>query len=524
MSRTAKVVHSLAILSLLAGGAAAQVTRRVPEGTFGTQSVVRLSVVTPLGEGVLQPSAFEGREALSSLFSFQLDLVSESGRAIPFEALIGKEMRVTVSLAGGGTRHFHGLCSRFSQGDVDRARIYRAEIVPSFWLLTRRQGSRIFQEISVPEILRRVLAGVPGLAYEMRLQGTYHPRDYCVQYRESDFDFASRLMEEEGIFYFFTHTSDGHTMVLADTPQGHPDLPGPIAFRPEPIGSARAGTIAAWEKIQELRSGKYTLWDHHFELPGEHLEAVATIQDSVQVGGVLHRLAIADNDRLEIYDYPGGYAQRFDGIDPGGGERPEELRKIFEDARRTVQVRMQEEAAQSLLVRGASAAPVLAAGHKFSLTRHPDADGQYVLTSVQHRARQAADGQGGAYLNSFTCIPALLPYRPPRTTPKPVVPGTQTAVVTGPSGEEIFTDKYGRVKVQFHWDRSERRDEGSSGWVRVGALNAGTESGFLHIPRIGEEVVVAFEEGDPDRPIIVGSVYNAEHLPPLRSPTPPPAP
>ncbi|MEX2118232.1 MAG: type VI secretion system tip protein TssI/VgrG, partial [Pirellulales bacterium] len=278
-----------------------------------------------------------------------------------------------------------------------------------------------------------------------------------------------------------------------------------------------------WEKVQELRSGKYTLWDHSFELPDQHLEAENTIQDSVSVGQVSHKLKVGGNDQLEIYDYPGEYAQRFDGVDRGGGEQPSEVEKIFEDNARTVGIRMQQEAVPSLVVRGSGACPQFVSGHKFTLERHFNADGEYVLTGVEHSANLSGDyrsGESGTcqYMNSFVCIPAGIPYRPLITTPKPTIHGTQTAVVVGPSGEEIFTDKYGRVKVQFRWDRQGTNDGNSSCWVRVATPWAGKQWGAIHIPRIGQEVVVAFEEGDPDQPIIVGSVYNAEQMPPYSLP------
>jgi phage baseplate assembly protein gpV len=243
----------------------------------------------------------------------------------------------------------------------------------------------------------------------------------------------------------------------------------------------------------------------------------------VAAGQVSHTLKIGTSDKLEVYDYPGAYAKRFDGVSPGGGDRDVELQKIFEDNKRTVQLRMQEQAAGALVIQGGGNHRGFASGNQFTLERHHHADGAYLLTSVQHTARLDQDyrsgaGKGFRYSNSFTCIPAALPFRPARKTPRPVIHGTQTAVVVGPPGEEIFPDKYGRVKVQFHWDRRGRNDPSSSCWVRVASPWAGRNWGMIHIPRVGQEVVVAFEEGDPDRPIITGSVYNADHMPPYKLP------
>jgi type VI secretion system secreted protein VgrG len=487
-----------------------------------TQQKRAMAVTTPLGPDALLLVRLAMEEGLSRLFQMHLDLVAQADRDIAFDRVLGQPVVVRLELPGGKARFFHGICNRISQGHTDGDFTnYRMEVVPKFWLLTRRSQSRIFQQLSVPDILKKVLQGL-DVAFE--LSGTFHPRDFCVQYRETDFNFASRLMEEEGIYYFFKHTEGGHKMVVANTPQSHADVPGATSVIYETMtgGNRPDDRVLAWDKMQELRSGKYTLWDHCFELPHKHLEADKTIQDSVAVGKVTHKLKVGGNESLELYDYPGEYAQRFDGVAPGGGDRPTDLQKIFADNKRTVEVRMQAEALPSLVIHGQSACRQFTSGHKFSLTKHLNADGAYVLTSVTHLADLDGYRSGASdsfrYANHFTCIPAALPYRPQRATPKPVVQGTQTAVVVGPAGEEIFTDKYGRVKVQFHWDREGKNDANSSCWIRVGTPWAGKHWGMIHIPRIGQEVIVAFQEGDPDQPIIVGSVYNADQMPPYKLP------
>jgi type VI secretion system secreted protein VgrG len=328
-------------------------------------------------------------------------------------------------------------------------------------------------------------------------------------------------MEEEGIYYFFTHADGQHTMVLANTPQKHPDLKG-IRYEEASGGTREDERIVSWQKVQELRTGKYTLWDHHFQAPDKTLEAKESGVSSMQVGKVSHQLVVEANRDLELYDFPGEYAQRFDGINRGGGEQTTEVNKIFEDNKRTAKIRMQQEEVSSLIIHGAGNCGHLLGGHKFKLDRHPTAEGEYVLTSVSHTA-QAGDFRSDStdeftYQNSFTCIPVSLPFRPLRNTPKPMIPGTQTAVVVGPAGEEIFTDKFGRVKVQFFWDRDGKKDEQSSCWVRVATAWAGAKWGGIHIPRIGQEVVVTFVEADPDAPIIVGSVYNSDQMPPYELP------
>lgn len=489
-----------------------------------TQDNRPLRVTTAIGKDKLLLTSFSGHEEISRLFQFDLQLAGEIGTTVDFSALLGKPVVVAADVIGGevGTRYFHGIISQFSQGRRDNEfTYYRAEMRPMFWLLTRITQSRIFQQMTVPDILKKVLTGLP-VKYE--IQGTFEKRDYCVQYRESDFDFASRLMEEEGIYYYFKHTKDATEMVVANTPQSHSDVPFQKTIRYDEVsgGVRDQVNILSWEKTQEIRSGKTVLWDHCFELPHKHLDAEKVIQDSATVGTVAHKLKLAVAEKLELYDFPGGYAQRFDGIAPGGGDRAADIGKIHQDNARTVNLRMQEEAAQTLSIISTSDAPQITAGHKFTLDRHFDANGDYLITRVSHTASLGLSFRAGdgaySYSNEFRCMPMELPYRPVRLTERPTVAGSQTAVVVGPAGEEIFTDKYGRVKVQFHWDRAGKNDAGSSCWIRVATIWAGQKWGVIHIPRIGQEVVVDFIEGDPDQPIIVGSVYNADMMPPWELP------
>jgi type VI secretion system secreted protein VgrG len=490
-----------------------------------SQAGRHMSVETPLGADALLLETLTGTEALSEPFRFELGLFAQPGTPIDFERLLGQSVTVRIDVPAGGTRFVNGIISRFTQGgevrgsggDVTFIRC-RAELVPRLWLLGRRTHSRIFQQITVPDILKQVFAGLDAT---LQLQSHYEERDYCVQYRETDLAFASRLMEEEGIYYYFTHAAGKHTLVVADTPAGHPDVPvdAGLLFEVVEGGTRPEDRVCGWEKSQELRAGKVTLWDHCFELPGQNLASSDSAKADVRVGTVEHKLKLGANAGLELYDYPGLYAQRFDGIDPGGGDRAGDLQKIFDDNKRTAKVRMQQETARAIRADAESTCRQLTAGHAFTLARHPDADGKYVITRVRHEATlegaytNRANPEIG-YVNRFECIPFGLPYRPPVRTPRPVVHGTQTAVVVGPPGEEIATDKYGRIKVQFPWDRDGKKDLKSSCWVRVATGWAGKRWGAIHIPRIGQEVVVVFEEGDPDRPIVVGSVYNAEMMPP----------
>lgn len=488
-----------------------------------TQENRFIKIHTPLDEDALLLEGFSGQEALSSLFQFHLELLAENTTAVAFDKLLGQKATIEMSLPTGEARYFNGILSTFTQGGQNqRFTRYSAELVPQLWLLTRTMRSRIFQHMNVIDILKQVLA---GLEVSWETMGTFEPRDYCAQYRESDFHFASRLMEEEGIYYFFNHSADSHKMVVADTPQSHPDLdPSKIIYEAVEGGTRDEERIFTWDKTQDLRSGKSTLWDHCFELPGKHLEAEKTILETVQVGKVSHKLKVGGNDKFEIYDYPGAYAQRFDGVQSGGGDNSADLQKIFDDNVRTVGIRMQQEAVPSIVINCASNCRHLVSGYKFTLMLHFNADGQYVITSLSHVAKETyaigteAGKKESSYSNAFACIPFGVPFRPSRVTPRPFVHGSQTATVVGPNGEEIFTDKYSRVKVQFHWDREGQNNADSSCWCRVGTAWAGQQWGIIHIPRIGQEVIVDFLEGDPDQPIIVGSVYNAGQTPPYTLP------
>jgi type VI secretion system secreted protein VgrG len=479
-----------------------------------------IQFTTPLGQYKLLASDFRGREAVSELFRFQVDAVTEAADPITFENLLGKT--VTIAIQGiQGTRYFNGLVIGLTQGVREEVfTYYRVEMAPNLWKLTRNTKSFIYEQKSVIDILKILFAGL-DVDYS-GVTGTYEPREYCVQYRETDFNFASRLMEEEGIFYFFKHTDGGHTLMLGDTPQAF----AAITFQPDVIhqtgffATAEEDRITAWEKAQDLRSGKSTLWDYTFQMPDKNCETTAQVLDTVQAGTVTHQLSIAGNTSWELYDYPGGYAKRFDGIDKSGGDQASNLSKIFTDNDRTMKIRMEAETAGAMSILGQSLHVGLTPGYTFNLKNHYSDNGEYTLLSVDHQAHQpiGTETDQYRYTNSFRAIPNALPYRPPQTTPQPTVNGPQTAVVVGPSGEEIFTDKYGRVKVQFHWDRAGAKDANSSCWLRVGTHWAGKQWGAVHIPRIGQEVIVAFLEGDPDQPIIVGSVYNADNMPPYTLP------
>lgn len=445
--------------------------------------------VPSLGEDVLLLEGFTGEEQVSDPFEFTLQMLSEDVALDP-KKVLREPLILTLRLPDGSDRMIHGYCRRFAQHgrDEDLTR-YEAVIVPWIWFLSLNQDCKIFQEKTVLEILEEVFGKYEQADFENLCVESYQPKEYCVQYRESDLDFVSRLMEEEGIFYFFRHSEEGHKLVLADDRSAAEACTGQDLFRVETSPEARddEDVITSLEREHQVYTSKVTITDYDFVQPSMNLESSAT-----------------EDDYEEIYDYPGKYTKLSDG-------------------ERYASLRLQEAAAAQEVVRGTGRCRAFRSGYQFDLSEHyrADANQTYFLKSVWH------SGHGGGYrtsdsdaeyTNEFECIPASIPFRAPQRTPKPVVRGTQTAVVVGPSGEEIFTEKNGQVKVQFHWDRLGKKDENSSCWVRVSHPWAGKGWGAVSIPRIGQEVIVDFLEGDPDRPIITGRVYNAEAMPPFALP------
>ncbi|MGB9103836.1 MAG: type VI secretion system tip protein TssI/VgrG [Terriglobales bacterium] len=481
-----------------------------------TQAQRFLSLESPLGKDVLLIEGCSGTETVSGLFSYELDLLLDRlqtrAQSLTADSLIAKKVTVGMELQKG-QRYLNGVVKRLTQGHRDDRFIhYRVEIIPWLWLLTQRSNCRIFQNLSIPEIVKKVFDDLKKdysdlVAYRDATSGTYVKWDYCVQYRETDFNFVSRLLEQDGIFYYFEHSKDKHTLVLADAPTAFQTCAAQPKARFEPEGgySEREDTITSLSKQQELHPGKFKVRDHHFEMPSKSLEKAELT--SIKVGG---------NDKLEIYDYPGEYAQRFN--------KPEQRLGDVEPAgEHAVRLRMEEEEVGYETYSGTSNCRGFTAGSNFELTNHYDMNGKFVLVSVQHTMVQnphyVSDAVSAApYRNSFVCIPYGVPFRPRRLTPKPVVQGPQTAVVTVKKGEESWLDKYGRVRVQFHWDREGKKDENCTCWLRVTQPWAGKTWGAHFWPRVGQEVIVDFLEGDPDQPIITGCVYNSDEMPPYPLP------
>jgi type VI secretion system secreted protein VgrG len=458
-----------------------------------TQANRALRIDTPLGPDALLLRSVSGQEGISQLFRYELELLSEND-SISFDSIVGKGVSLHIQTVDS-ERSMSGYISRFSQGGQDeRFTRYHAEMVPWLWFLTRTSDCRIFQKMTAPDIIKKIFDELKFQDYSLRLYGSFRPRDYCVQYRETDFNFVSRLLEEEGICYFFEHDQEGkkHTLILANDPAAYqpcPDQPkarcdfSPGNWHPDDV-------IYEWRLEEEYRPSAWAHTDYNFETPSTNL--MATVKDD---GG------------YEVYDYPGFYQKKGDG---------DQLAKT----------RLQETVAFKNRATGKSNCRCFTTGATVELTDHyrKDMNQKWLLTAVQHQCTMgAAYGSGGTddgffYSNSFEAVPASVPFRPARITPKPSVQGCQTAVVVGPAGEEIYTEKYGRVKVQFFWDRLGKKNENSSCWIRVSHPWAGKGWGSVSIPRIGQEVIVDFLEGDPDQPIIVGRVYHAENMPPYPLP------
>ncbi|MDE2396668.1 MAG: type VI secretion system tip protein VgrG [Burkholderiales bacterium] len=433
-------------------------------------------------------------EELGRLFEFEIEAVADNP-VLDVLSLLGTPAGVALELPDASLRHFQGLVVEAgAAGAIGHGLYaYRLLLRPALWLLTRRADCRIFQGLSVVEILQQVFERF-ALEVDFQLGGRYAAREYCVQYRESDFNFASRLMEQEGIYYYFRHEASRHVMVLVDAAGRHAPCAGQAAFR---YSSAehdedRLDHVAEWGARRSVESGQVVLADYDWRKPASVLRASAGAGDP------------ARPSRLEVYDYAVHY------VDAAEGSRYAGLR-------------LQEEGARGRLFNGAGPLRALAVGHRFMLEHHPQADqnAEYLALSTQIEMSSPgcySDEGETRFDCRFSAIPSGQAFRSARLAERTRIPGPQTARVVGPAGEEIHTDDQGRVKLHFHWDRLGKADENSSCWVRVATPWAGAMRGWFSLPRIGDEVVVDFLEGDPDRPLVTGSVYNASQPPPWELP------
>lgn len=466
-----------------------------------TQATRLLEVTTPLGKDVLLLDSFSGTENMSTLFSYQLEMYSTKDW-IDAQAIVGKKVSWSLKLEDKSERKFSGYVSRFGAGERETAlRMYRAEVVPWLWFLTLNTDFKAYQEKTVPEIIEEIFKKHGFKDYETgEIRGDHPKWEYCVQYNESDFNFVSRLMEQEGIFYFFRHDGDKHIMVLADSKGAYKNADeNQLVYEYTHTSRMREDRITAWNHQFEFTSGKWAQTDYYFENPARAERTPSKLLQTEQPSVV----NLDGNKKYEVFYYPGEYEKKPEG-DPDTKARvgSEETRHDGAVASSTYRT--------------------LGVGKKFTIKKHDcesEVGKSYAITSISHSASEPTKygvGDGGLhrvdYINHFTCIPADTVFRPARGTPKPMIHGIQSAVVVGPDGEEIWCDKYGRVKVQFFWDRYGKRDDKTSCWMRVAQPSAGKGWGTMAIPRIGQEVIVSFMEGDPDRPLITGVVYNPEQM------------
>ena len=447
-----------------------------------------VTLTTPISD-TLALVSLEGQEGISTAFSFRLELASTDPN-VDLNAALAQTLAVELALPGGQSQFLHGIVTSFGQGgrSASGAISYYALIEPWFALLRMNVDFQIFQNQTVPAIVEAVFQKLGMTDFKNSLTGTYTAREYCVQFGESTFDFLSRLMESEGIFYFFTFTASAHTLVLADDPSAFVELPGITTIRFGQTGRSveTIDLMTAGGMEQRLVPAKLAVEDYNFITPATDLYTVTEGTGGGNFASV-----------LSLYRYPGLYTVKSDG-----------------EALSTLGLASAE--AESRQLTGSSQCRAFHAGCKFTLSDHfsTAVNAAYILRSVSHRLYLQDD----AYTNDFAAFPAAATFRPPQTTPSPKVYGTQTALVVGKSGETIWTDQYGRVKVKFHWDRATASDETSSCWVRVAQGWAGSQWGSIFIPRMGQEVIVSFLDGNPDRPIITGSVYNGTQTVPYGLP------
>jgi type VI secretion system secreted protein VgrG len=446
---------------------------------------------------------FSGREGLSELYSFVIDL-DEVEEQVDAAKVMGTEAVLTIRQDDGRGRFVSGIVESVHQLDrrEDGSVRYRVRLVPLLWLLTLRTDCRIFHEKDVTAIITKVFESAKLTDFEFVLGRKYSDREYCVQYCEADYDFVSRLMEEEGLYFYFRHEKDKQILVITDSSDLHslcPDLPPIRYWQASDSEESSRDTLYDWNRHRSLHSSGFALKSYSFESPSDSLNVqAATVSDNPLPA--YH----------EVFDYPGKY-------------------KASSDGEQLAQVRMESLEAASAQVTARSGSVEMCSGYLFELSHHFEAssDGQYLITSVEHEmdeGERSQEKEPSVYRNRLTCVPAGVAYRAPLVTPKPRILGTQTAFVVGPDGEEIYTNKDGRIKLRFHWDRWGRtKHENGADWdtscfVRVAQSAAGKAWGGMFLPRIGQEVVVDFIDGDPEAPLVIGSVYNGLAQPPYKLP------
>ncbi len=465
-----------------------------------------LEINTPLGERAVLLTHFGGREQLGQLPEYTLTFLCEKAE-ITANDLLARDITVGINLnETGSLRYFNGFITSLVDagtltgdyfGKHSRAYVYHATMHPWLWFLTRRSNCRIFQNKTVPDILESIFKEYPFAEFKRNLNATYRTWEYCCQYRETDFNFVCRLMEQEGIYFYFKHEDGKHVMQIGDGPSSHGAAPGfaSVIFDNSEGGVRGENRLDAWHCSLKVQSGAFATTNYNFKTPKADLNARANKPGTYAL------------NKFEIFDFGEEYEKKPEGD-------------------RYAAIRAEEMSARHEVYEGGGNVRGLSAGHTFKLTDHARGgfNKGYLVVAFNFAASDGSHTYSGGrdagteFHCNVTAVDEKTYYRPPRNTPKPVISGPQAAVVVGPAGEEIFTDEHGRAKVQFFWDRYSDANENSSCWIRIAQPIAGKEWGALFLPRIGQEVMVDFLEGDPDRPVISGRLYNADAKPPWQLP------
>ncbi len=437
-----------------------------------------------------------GVERLGQPYCYQLQVLSTVKDISPYD-IIGKKMALVVTPGTAPKRCFHGFVSTFlNTGSTGGYQLYEIELRPWLWMLSHNRECFIYQGLTAVQIIEQVFNRNSISEFRNKCQGTYQKRDYCVQYRESDFAFVSRLMEQEGIYYYFDHEETKHTLTLIDDSGSHVQIEGnnKLPFRPPNTAATGDEFVHYWQHHVQVHPGKFTLRDYDYNKPNTLLESKTNSEHS-------HL-----NTMGEFYDYPGSFEDN-----DSGRTATDRLKESFDW--------------QVAYMRGRARSYQMSTGKLFQLVDHPrkSENAEYLIFEAETQIKSGeieqftSESRNQADIK-FLALPKTKAFRSPRITPAPIIAGPQTAVVVGKAEEEIWTDDLGRVKVQFHWDRVGQKDENSSCWVRVSQTWAGQQWGSMHLPRVGQEVIVEFIEGDPDRPIITGRVYNTAQTVPYALP------
>ncbi|VVM55355.1 type VI secretion system tip protein TssI/VgrG [Pseudomonas fluorescens] len=443
--------------------------------------------------------SFRGTEGLSRAYNFELLLVCQDS-GVELKSMMGQHVVLEIELADASPRYLAGYLTRFASigSDGGMAR-YTATLNPWFSMLKNRFDTRIFQGCTVEDVVTQVFALCPAFSrHEFRLSKPLKHYTYITQYRETDFNFVQRLLEEEGMFYYFEHTAEGHTMIICDDSSTLLPLPEQPQIRYHTASvTETADSITQWSGNRQLQSGKIAVQTFDYRQPSNRLPVA---MKSLNKQG--------DVDEFEIYDFPGQYTHG-----------------TYDEGETLLRLRVEALELKGKSFHGASNCRAMKPGYTFELLQHydhdqgPAEDRQFLLMSVESEGHNNyLSGHQASYYNTFACVRKKIVFRPQLTTPRPTISGPQTAIIVGPPGEEIFTDELGRVKVQFHWDRKGEHNDRSSCWVRVAQAGASGGFGSIQIPRVGDEVVVVFLDGNPDRPLVMGSLYNSQNTPPWSLP------